>query len=186
MAGGRSSRFGRNKLSVPFRGKLLIESVIGELSDFPEVLLVTKNPLSFTHLTVRYPNLRVLPEAFEVHSPICGIYTALKNASFRKVLILPGDTPLIRREVVKEFSNQIPPTVLMENGRVHSLFALLFKDHVVQVEEFLKSGKHRLRELHSLLNSREVPFSLFEPFDYRGSSLLNVNRLEDYCEAVYR
>ena len=186
MAGGRSSRFGRNKLLVSFRGKLLIENLLGELSDFPEVLLVTKNPLSFTHLTVRYPNLRVLPEAFKVHSPIYGIYTALKNASFRKVLILPGDTPLIRKEVVKKFSSQIPPAVLTENERIHSLFIFLLKDHIIPIEEFLKLGKHRLRELHSLLNSREVPFSLFEPFDYSGSSLLNVNRLEDYYEAVYR
>ncbi len=186
MAGGRSSRFGRNKLSVPFRGKLLVENIVGELSDFPEVLLVTKNPFSFTYLTGRYPNLRVLPEAFEVHSPICGIYTALKNASFRKVLMLPGDTPLIRKKVVKMFSSQIPPAVLTENGRIHSLFTLLLKDHIILVEEFLKSGKHKLRELHSLLNSREVPFSPFEPFDYRGNSLLNVNRLEDYYEAVYR
>ena len=186
MAGGRSSRFGRNKLSVPFRGRLLIESVVGELRHFPEVLLITKNPLSFLYLTDRYPNLKVVPEAFSVYSPICGIYTALKSATFRKVLILPGDTPLVRKQVLEKFSVQLPPAVLTENGKVHSLFTLLLKDHIILVEEFLKRGRHRLRELHSLLNSRKVPFSLFEPFDYRGNSLINVNRPEEYYEAIYR
>ncbi len=186
MAGGRSSRFGRNKLSVPFRGKLLVENLISCLTNFPEVLLVTKTPLSFFHLTGHYRNLKVVPESFGTYSPVCGIYTALKEANFRKVLILPGDTPLVRKEVLFHFSRQIPPAVLSDSRRTHSLFTLLLKDHILTVEKFLKSGRHRLGELHSLLNSREVPFSIYRPFDYREDSLINVNRPEDYHEAVCR
>ncbi len=186
MAGGRSSRFGRNKLSVSFRGKFLVENLISCLTDFPEVLLVTKTPLSFSHLTGRYRNLRVVPESFSTYSPVCGIYIALKEATFRKVLILPGDTPLVRKEVLLHFSRQTPPAVLSDGKRTHSLFTLLLKDHILTVEKFLKSGKHKLRELHSLLNSSEVPFSVYRPFDYRENSLINVNRPEDYYEAVCR
>ena len=186
MAGGRSSRFGRNKLSVPFRGKLLVENLFSRLTDFPEVLLVTKNPLSFSHLTGRYRNLRVVPELFDIYSPVCGIYTALKEATFRKVLILPGDSPLVRKEILKFFSIQVPPAVLSGGGRTHFLFTLLLKDHILTVERFLRSGKYKLKELHSLLNSKEVSFSTYGPFDYRGDSLINVNRPEDYYEALYR
>ena len=186
MAGGRSSRFGRNKLSVPFRGKLLVENLLSRLTDFPEVLLVTKNPLSFSHLTSRYRNLRVVPELFGIYSPVCGIYTALKEATFRKVLILPGDSPLVRKEILKFFSIQAPPAVLSGGGRTHFLFTLLLKDHILTVERFLRSGKHKLKELHLLFKSEEVPFSLCRLFDYRENSLLNVNRPEDYYEALYR
>lgn len=186
MAGGRSSRFGRNKLLTPFKGKLLIESVVAKLKEFPEVLLITKTPNLYFHLTEQFRNLRVVQEPFSDYSPIYGVYTALRISTYRKVLVLPGDVPLVKEELIKAFSNQIPPAVLRDRDYIHSLFALLLKDHIIFVEEFLKSGSHRLKDLHRLINSQEVPFSKLEPLDYKRLSTLNVNRQEDYYEALYR
>ncbi len=150
----------------------------------PEVLLITKNTFIFSELLRFYRNLRIVPEIFSGYSPVYGIYTALREATFRRVLILPGDTPLIKREVVEAFIEFLPPAVLVDYARIHSLFSLLLKDHIIVVEEFLKQGFHRLKDLHETLNSKQIPVSYFGIFDFRFRSFLNLNGKGEYLEAV--
>ena len=186
MAGGKSSRFGADKLTFPFRGELLVFGALSSLLDFPEVLLVTKYPHKFSHLERKFPNLRVIFEPFKEFSPIFGIYTGMRASRFDRILFVPGDLPLLKGEFISEFSREIPPAVLVEGERFHSLLFLISKFSLPIVEEFLKSGGHKLRELHQRLSSRLVPFEKFRHLDYRAVSLLNVNRKEDYIEAVCR
>nr|WP_243644869.1 molybdenum cofactor guanylyltransferase [Phorcysia thermohydrogeniphila] len=182
LAGGKSSRFGRDKLSEPVAGRLLVEWTLNSVKDFPEVIVVTKNPLKFPHLK----GVRVIPEPFKDFSPIYGILTGLKRASYEKVLFLPGDTPFLSSKALRAFSGFIPPAVVSEGSRVHSLLCLLSKRHVPAVEEFLRSGRHRISELHRVLGSTQVDFKSLEPFDYTRKSLLNINRKEELNEAICR
>ncbi len=92
----------------------------------------------------------------------------------------------MKGELVRELSSEVPPAVVVEEKRVHSLFTVISKFSLPKVEEFLRSGRHRLRELHGELNSRPIPFGKFQHLDFRGDSLKNVNRQENYIEAVCR
>jgi len=128
--------------------------------------------------------VRVIPEPFKDFSPIYGILTGLIRASQEKVLFLPGDTPFLSSDVLRALSRFIPPVVVSEGNRVHSLLCLLSKRHIPAVEEFLRSGKHRISELHRVLGSTQVDFKSLEPFDFSRKSLLNINRKEEFNEAV--
>jgi len=92
----------------------------------------------------------------------------------------------VSNKVLKAFSNYFPPAVVTEGKRVHSLFTLLLKEHLTAVEEFLKSGSHKVMELHRKLGSIHVDFKRLEPLDYTRKSLLNINRREELYEAVCR
>jgi len=186
LAGGKSSRFGADKLTAPFRGKFLISNILDELTDFPEVILITKFPFKFLPLVRTYHNLKVVVESFSEFSPIYGIYTGLRSAKFGKVIFVPGDVPLLKGELVRKLTLEVPPAVVVKEKRFHSLFTVISKFSLPKVEEFLRSGRHKLRELHGELNSRPIPFEKFQHLDFRGDSLKNVNRQEDYIEAVCR
>jgi molybdopterin-guanine dinucleotide biosynthesis protein A len=156
------------------------------VSGFEEVLLVTKFPEKFFHLKKKFKNLTIVPESFKGFSPVYGIVTGLKNAVSRELLFFSADLPLLRREVVNLLSRELPPAVVFDGERVHSLMCKISKFQLPMIEEFLKSGRHRLTELHSVLGSRLIPFEKFRVFDFKKNSLLNVNRKEDYLEAVLR
>lgn len=184
MAGGKSSRFNSDKLTAPFRNGLLIEGALRAVSEIGEVLLVTKFPEKFRHLRKKFKNLSIVPEAFEEFSPICGIVTGLRAASCQEAVFVPGDSPFLSKHVVRALSKEIPPSVLHDGKRIHPLMFKISKFHLPVVEEFLKAGRHRISELHSVLGSKPVPFEPLRVFDYKGRSLINVNRKEDYIEAV--
>ena len=90
----------------------------------------------------------------------------------------------MKTEVLKAFSEELPPAVVSEKGKLHSLFFLISKVQLYIVEEFLKSGKHRISKLHELLKSKMVDFKRFELWDYRKRSLINLNRMEEFYETV--
>ena len=158
----------------------MIEWTVNSVKDFPEILVVTKNPLKFFHLR----KVKIILEPFSDFSPIYGIFTGLKAASYEKVLFLPGDTPFLNGRVLKAFSKYIPPAVISEGRKLHSLLSVMMKQHILIVEEFLKSGRHKVSELHRVLGSTFVDFKSLELFDYARKSLLNINRKEEFNEAV--
>jgi len=183
LAGGKSSRFGSNKLWAPLRGEQLLSFLVRRLASSFPTFVVVKNPAPFYHL--RALGAELLVEPFDDYSPLYGLLTGLRQVKAGQLLFLPGDAPFVRPPVLERFTKLFPPpAVLRENGRLHSLFTLLSKEHLPAVEEALKKGVHRLSELHRLLDSREVPFTLLKPLDYGGVSLLNLNRMEDYLEAA--
>jgi molybdopterin-guanine dinucleotide biosynthesis protein A len=109
-----------------------------------------------------------------------GIATALKEARFEKVLILPGDVPLMKKSLLVELSRELPPTVLREGERLHSLITLLKKEHLIEVERLIKEGIHRVSALHQRLKSRELNVeSLINGYPLK-KSLTNVNYFDDY------
>jgi len=173
LAGGKSSRFKRgNKLGAPFFGELLVEGALRAAKAVADEVLVVGKELA----PKEFKGARWVSEAFSGYSPLYGILTALKEAKGEKVLILPGDCPLIRPEVLKLLAQKEPPIFIEGNY----LFALLSKGSFLTVEEMLREGEHRVRELHRRLKSKEVRLKELQPFDYRGESLKNVNYYSDY------
>ncbi len=126
----------------------------------------------------RYSAVRWIREPFEGYAPIYGIFTALKEAKFRKVLFLPADAPLIREEVLKHLSTY-PYPVYIEGNFLH---CLLLKDSLSLVEELLRKGEFRIRELLKKVKAKEIKMEKIRPFDYKGVSFKNVNTVKDYKE----
>ncbi|MEO2067901.1 MAG: molybdenum cofactor guanylyltransferase [Desulfurobacteriaceae bacterium] len=181
LAGGKSKRFKKDKLFQNLFGKPLISYVIDSVKELGEVIVVGKPSDKFLYLK----DVAFIPESFKDHSPLYGIITGLRNASFEKVLFLPGDVPFIKKEVLKAFSKEAPPCVISEGNFLHSLFFLASKVHLPFVEEFLKRGNYRISDLHGFLSSKRLDFRKLEILDYRRRSLLNINRQEEFYEAIY-
>ena len=75
LAGGRSSRLGRNKALLPLRGKTVIETVLDEVRRCVDsITIITNSPEEFTNLG--YPcRADLLPGG----GPLSGIHAALTH-----------------------------------------------------------------------------------------------------------
>jgi molybdopterin-guanine dinucleotide biosynthesis protein A len=115
LAGGRSSRFGRDKLAEPIDGRPLLEHAIDAVRPFATELLVVAAPDA---------SLTVAEDVYVVHDPspfggpLLGLATGLDHAREAIVLLTAGDVADLVPEVVEMLL-----TALDEPGREIAVLA---------------------------------------------------------------
>jgi molybdopterin-guanine dinucleotide biosynthesis protein A len=107
IAGGRSSRFGSNKLLHPFRGKPVIQWVIEAAREVSDSLFLVSR-LETTDLSVRFPFLGVIPDIEGYEGPLAGVAAALSYATRPRVLVLAADLPLLRGAMLRALLEAAP------------------------------------------------------------------------------
>ncbi len=151
--------------------------VVKEVCD--EVLVVGKGAPK-----VNGKGIRWVVEPFKEHCPLFGIETGLREAKGDRVLIVQGDSPLLRGEVLKLLKREFPPAYLSFNGKEHYLMAVLKREAIFAVWELLRKREYRIKELHRKLKSRKVPQRLVEVYDYKGRSFINLNTKSELQRAL--
>jgi molybdopterin-guanine dinucleotide biosynthesis protein A len=100
LAGGRSSRMGRDKALLPVDGRLLVELVIARLRPCVDRLLVVGHPdnvvrLSELAVDAVYTDLR------PGFGPLMGLYTGLMAADTPLAVAIPCDMPWIEASLIR-------------------------------------------------------------------------------------
>lgn len=195
LIGGKSSKFNTEKKRFKFENKSLILHLIETLSNFDEDLFLIssseeqlfsyKKEINFPEgIKFLFDDREYFPYP-EINSPILGVYTALKELAilgYEKAFILSGDSPLIKKEVIRllidtssNFDCSIPK---WKNGFLEPLFA------IYPIEKTLKKARENLikREFnlnHLLEETWNINFISVEdsiqPLDNNLLSLININ-----------
>jgi molybdopterin-guanine dinucleotide biosynthesis protein A len=95
LAGGGSTRMGRNKALLPFRGMTLVEHVAGIVRQVAGSVTLIGDPVQIGHL-----GLPVVPDKLPGRGPLSGIYTALTMTSSGWNLIAGCDMPAITGDIL--------------------------------------------------------------------------------------
>ena len=96
IAGGKSSRMGRDKALVEWRGKSLIEHVIDRLTPQVDQLVINANS-DYSKF-----GFQVIADQIETGTPLAGLYAALQYAQdygFDAVITAPCDSPLLPHDL---------------------------------------------------------------------------------------
>lgn len=178
LAGGKSSRYGKNKAFVRFDGIPLIERVTTVMgSIFPRLLLVTNTPEEYAYL-----GIEMVGDLIRGIGPLGGIYTGLKTITEDAGFFVACDMPylcgaLVRRMIdLAEGHDVVVPKVDWMVEPLHSLYR---KEAVVVVEEIIRSGRNQILELFSRVRTRYVEEEILRAFDPELRCFVNVNRPED-------
>ena len=92
IAGGKSSRMGRDKALIEWRGKALITHVAERLEPQVDLLVINANS--------EYPQLgfQVISDWIDTRTPLAGLHAALQfahDSGFDAVITAPCDSPLL-------------------------------------------------------------------------------------------
>ncbi len=174
LAGGKSSRYGKNKALEEFRGLSLIERVCRVMrSVFRNVVLITNSPEEYTHLEI--PMEEDLKKGL---GPIGGILTALRTIPQDAGFFVACDMPFLNPELIRYMVKQrgeFDAVVPVISGKMEALHALYGKQCLPAVEHLISSGNLQIFRFFPEVSVRYITEEEIRAYDPRLASFLNVN-----------
>ncbi len=178
LAGGLSRRFGEDKLLYQIGGKRVIEYTLEALRGVcGRLCLVVKDKEKFSFLK----EVEVVKDVIEKQFALAGLYTALENLKGDKALIVAGDMPLIRKEVVRLLLRRAKPpiTLFNINGKLYPLFAVYYKQVLPELKLYIKAGGEKVLDFVKRFPYKEIAEGEVLEYDHTLLSFLNMNTRTD-------
>jgi molybdopterin-guanine dinucleotide biosynthesis protein A len=185
LAGGRSSRFGRDKLAEPIDGRPLLDHAIEAVRPHATEILVVGAPGATPNL----PTSATLvhdPVAFE--GPLAGLRAGLHAATEPVVLVVGGDMPSLVGAVIESMLAAlempgIDAVVLEHDGRARPLPLVLRREPGLEAADRLYGdGERRLRALPEALATRSIPESTWRAADPDARTLRDIDTPADLVD----
>ena len=188
LAGGKSSRLGRDKAWEDVGGQRIIDRVIGALqSSCDEVLIIGDRPERQNELS--------LPKCIQYRSDdvkgrgsIGGLYTGLKAADTLWSLVVACDMPFISRELIRFMlsiisKNRCDAIVPVINGRYQPTHALYNSTCIPFIEKNISSGNFRMDSYFDEIYLEEISEDVINSIKGAELSFFNVNTEDDLFTA---
>ncbi|MDD3324721.1 MAG: molybdenum cofactor guanylyltransferase MobA [Sulfurospirillaceae bacterium] len=175
MAGGKSSRMGKDKALLPFGNfKTLTQFQLDRLSFFFESLHVsTKTRDKFDFNASFIEDVKT----YQQHSPLVALLSVLRHFN-EPVFVLSVDTPFVTRDVFEKLyeamrTSNADAIIARSPSMSHQLCAIYSPKITDKIETMLNTNEHKIRILLEKINTVFV--------DFDGENVFfNLNRPEDY------
>ena len=182
LAGGRSSRFGRDKLAEPIDGRPLLDHAIQAVRPVASRILVVVAPGAAPALPTG-TTLVHDPTPFE--GPLAGLLAGLREADDPVVLAVGGDTPDLVVAVVESMLEALDSAgadavVLEHDGRARPLPMVLRREPAAAAAAGLYAqGERRLRALTEVLATSVIPEGAWQALDPEALTLRDIDTPAD-------
>jgi len=183
LAGGRNTRMGCNKATLPWQSSDFLHIILQKLSSVcDELIVVTNNSAPSDLRGVRFV-ADIIPDC----GPLSGIHAGLTQASSPCVFVTGCDMPYIQPAAVSWLYSQAQDWDAVVPGDetfMEPLFACYAKTCIPAIEELLRQDIHKTRELFRLVRCKLIPSDELRQFDPDLRLLSNINSPEEYQAAL--
>jgi len=161
LCGGRSSRMGRSKAWLPWRGVPLLRFVVGVLTEAADEVLVVAAP----DLDIPSVPARRIDDRQPGLGPLAGIREGLCEMKSASAYITGTDAPWLSADVVQHLLAYDEPVAPVTDGVVQTLAAVYPKRGAEIAADLLARGRRRPLDLLEALDYRRLdPFELPDGF----------------------
>ena len=178
LAGGKSSRMGRNKALIGLGNKTLLEHAIDKLLPFCSEIIISSNDM----LTSEY---KIIKDEILNSGPLSGIISCLRSASYSNCIVLSCDMPFMSGEIIKQLiiEHDSGITVPTTDGiHLEPVCAIYSKNIVNTLEEYCWKGNYKLHDIIEETNCKKVSFKSFNKNEIQ-TFFFNINDAGDLSEA---
>lgn len=188
LCGGRSSRMGRPKLTLPFGDEAMLARVVRILHSVVSPVIVVAAPGQ--DVPPLPSEVRILRDDKEYLGPLAGMAVGLRTlaAEVRAAFVSSCDVPLLRPEFIAEMIRRLGHhelAVPKEEGFHHPLAAVYRTSLAERAGQLVIEQRLRPLFLIQASDSVEVPVDELRGVDPELQSLRNLNRPEDYEMALH-
>jgi molybdenum cofactor guanylyltransferase len=185
LAGGRSTRMGRDKATLPIGGVSLLERVIARVRPLVREIVV----VAAAAQTVPATAARVVRDPVPERGPLPALALGLGSITTAWAFALACDTPFVRRDVLRALAAEAAgarAVIPRWNGRLQPLVALYHATLASDLTALVDAGESRLQAIARLPRVRIVPSATLARNDPEGLSFRSLNTREDYDAALAR
>ncbi|MGC4376034.1 molybdenum cofactor guanylyltransferase [Fictibacillus sp. Mic-4] len=188
LAGGCSSRFPFHKAFAKRDRQFFYEYAISVLELFTKDVLLLVHPSIKERITFSGVKLED-EEPYKGHGPLAGIYTGMKHSNSSWYAVLSCDMPCVMADLfqklhfVKEKKSNVQAVIPVTDGHIHPLCAIYHRSCFPIIEQLLKKGKRRVRDLLAIIN---VEYVNAGDLGLIATQFQNVNTIEDYRTVLGR
>jgi molybdenum cofactor guanylyltransferase len=189
LCGGKSSRMGRDKATLPFGSELMLQRVVRLVCEViapTNVVVVAARHQALPELP---PDISIARDANEFRGPLQGIATGLRTIGDRidAVYVTACDVPHLRPAWIdRMFSllGDFDAAVPNDGQRLHPLAAVYRPSVLPTIEKLLAADRLRPVFLFDEVPTRVVPAADIRPVDPQLATLENLNSPEEYQAAL--
>jgi molybdopterin-guanine dinucleotide biosynthesis protein A len=187
LAGGRSSRFGSDKLVAEIDGRTLLDRAVEAVATIAAEVIVVVAPDDDRPLPRASVPVRAVVDGEPFGGPLVGLRAGLEEAREPIVVVVGGDMPSLRPSVLSALvrallsvGDTVGAAVLRSRGSLVPLPAALRTGTASdRVGALVADGERRLRSLFERLPTRVLEEGEWRPLDPDGETLRDVDRPAD-------
>ncbi len=183
LAGGKSSRMGKDKGLCKFNGKTLVSYAIDTLKPLCGNLLISAN-----HFPEKYQqfNIPVISDEIKNIGPMGGIYTCIKHSTTQHNLVLSCDTPFVGTILLRHLLNRVNNEQVVAPAHhtflIEPLSTYYATNVLNEIKQAIDENNFKLIDLFKKIRFKSVLMDKLLPFK-ADHSFLNINRPEDLITA---
>lgn len=185
MAGGKSTRMGRDKSFVVVGGQRVIERVLTSVDGLGQVetFIVTNQPDDYAEF-----GLRMVDDVIPGKGSLGGIYTAVVHSPTDYVLVVACDMPFASRPLLRHMLallNDGPYDIIVPRVEKYpqALHAIYGKACRGPIEASIAADQLKIIRFFGQVRVRYLDEDDYRPFDPHGRALFNLNTPDDLAEA---
>lgn len=179
LAGGRSSRMGRNKALLPLMGQIMVERIRqAMLPVVKEVILVSNEPEC-------YPDWQgpLVSDIIPRRGPLSGIHAGLSVSDCHHNLVVACDMPFVSTEYLQKLRDEAGnfDVVVPQHGDyLQPLFAVYSRNCIQPIENCLYQDIRKIIAFYPLVRVKFLPvYRLGDPSEME-QVFFNVNTPADW------
>ena len=189
LCGGKSSRMGRDKASLPFGSELMLQRVVRLLSEVVDSSAIVVVSAVGQILPPLPPEILVACDENPDRGPLEGLAAGLKIMAnhVEAVYATSCDVPLMATGFVRAMFNHLGnhEIAVPVEGQFHHPLAAVYRPRVLTtVQQLLNANRLRPRFLFDEVDTIEIDVESLREFDPTLSTLMNLNHPEDYEAAL--
>ena len=183
LAGGESSRFGKNKALVIIDGKSLVQRVVERVMSISSQIIVAGSLWQSGFPSA--PDIEYKPDLYPDKGPLGGIYTGLSLSKSFYNIVVACDMPFLNIELLRYMVKLCPgfDAVVPVTDRIQPLHGVYAKSCLDTMRMRLENRWLGIGRLLNMVNVRHVTEEECQQFDPDLSSFFNINSEADLARA---
>ena len=173
LAGGLSSRMGKDKSFIQLDEHKMIEKIIALIRPFCDELLISANKNKYKDF-----GYEIIKDKHKRIGPLGGIISCLNESSHELNIIISCDTPNISGKTILKLlqeSKNYDITLPCYNNRCEPLIAVYNRNCVEKLELMANSSSYKLQTIINNLNSNIIHFEESDKVE----EFININSKKD-------
>ncbi len=180
LAGGSSSRMGRNKALMVVDGEPIIARSYRVLANlFHEVIIVTNTPGEYDFLPCRK-----VADIYPGAGSIAGLQAGLASSGTDRIFVAACDMPYLSPDLIRflcegdDGSEAVVP--LNSEGQREPLHAVYNRSLLGSIQEAIDKGDKSILNLLDKVRTKQLPGDMFSCIPGAPESFRNINTMKEY------